>query len=154
MIGRACRSAALLAVCWAFGTTAGAAASAAGTAAGTGLPDPARCAVPDELMYSEAGLPHLAERLFRGVTNAPVNVVVLGAGSSAGVGVSSVELAYPARLAADLERLFAGRRFEVRTLARRGARVAKRVAPACWRCAKFCLGSTSLRSSRCRAIMF
>lgn len=90
-----------------------------------------RCHVPEDLTFTEASLPRLALRLKAGAAaraQSPVPVVVLGTGSSAGAGVSAPDQAYPARLQRELERVFPGRRFEVRTLARRGARVADMLA--------------------------
>ena len=92
-----------------------------------------RCGVPEDLRFTDAALPRLALRLKASVSGAPrvqtpVSVVVLGSGSSAGAGVSAPEHAYPARLRRELERVFPGQRFEVRTLARRGARVSDMLA--------------------------
>jgi hypothetical protein len=59
------------------------------------------CEVPDYLRTLTEGLPHVMQAINRG---APLKVVALGSGSTAGGGVESAARAYPARLEKELAR--------------------------------------------------
>lgn len=75
------------------------------------------CAVPPALEFSDAALPMVAAKL---KANETVRIVVIGSGSSAGMGASTVVNAYPQHLAADLAQLIPGAKVEVENLSRRG----------------------------------
>jgi lysophospholipase L1-like esterase len=62
-----------------------------------------RCAAPAELTRIEGSLPRTAAKLRGGGT---LTVVAIGSSSTAGFGASAPSKSYPARLAAELERLF------------------------------------------------
>src|SRR5882724_7991759 len=64
---------------------------------------PRDCAVPEELVESDAKLPLLAERLIR---HQPVTIVAIGGSSTAGVAAASPEEAYPQRLQKELARRY------------------------------------------------
>jgi len=75
----------------------------------TGAPPPGSaefCAVPDDLVYVDARLPHTATALAAG---RPLRVAVVGTASSMGRGVSRPERAYPVRLREELERQLGGK---------------------------------------------
>lgn len=103
------RSALALAACLAFSVLSIAGAAPA-------LAD-ARCAVPDALTAVSDPLPRLAARL-RG--SEPVRVVVIGTGSTAGMGMPRPELAYPQQLATQLGKRFPKSTIELKTIAERG----------------------------------
>ncbi|HUC62621.1 MAG TPA: SGNH/GDSL hydrolase family protein [Alphaproteobacteria bacterium] len=75
------------------------------------------CDVPASVDFNDAPLPNLAARL---KARAPVEIVVMGSGSSAGMGASSLAKAYPARLATDLAARIPGAQFTIDNLSRRG----------------------------------
>ena len=75
------------------------------------------CAVPEALQYSELALPHVAAKLKAGK---PVRIVVMGSASSAGMGATKPENAYPQRLGSELTRRFPQARFTVVNLSKRG----------------------------------
>ena len=94
------------------------AALAASGAASAAVPELATlCAVPEALKYSELALPHLAARIKAGQ---PVRIVVMGSGSSAGIGATEAESAYPERLGSELTRRFPHAGFAIVNLSRRG----------------------------------
>jgi lysophospholipase L1-like esterase len=95
-------------------------ALAAGTAAGQEIPQ--ACRVPAGMMVTDASLPRVAKRLAEG---RPLEVVVLGSGSSAGAGVSDRSRAYPAVLQRELAKRFPGQTVNVESYARRGATAAE-----------------------------
>lgn len=80
-----------------------------------------RCHAPDNLVYVDAPLSRLATRL---KDDKAANVLVLGAGSAAGSGMSSPQRAYPSRLEHWLRAWFPEARVAVYTVAKRGATVA------------------------------
>ena len=86
--------------------------------ASAAAPEPSTlCAVPEALEYSELALPHVAARLKAGE---PVRIVVMGSGSSAGMGATRAENAYPERLGGELARRFPKARFVIVNLSKRG----------------------------------
>ena len=70
------------------------------TAAEEGPPAP-DCDVPDQFRYLTEDLPHVRQALKRGNG---LRIVVVGSGSTVGVGVDSAASAYPARLEKELAR--------------------------------------------------
>jgi lysophospholipase L1-like esterase len=93
-------------------------ALAASASAFAAAPEPSTlCAVPEALQYSELALPRVAARLKEGQA---VRIVVIGSASSAGIGATRVENAYPQRLQKELARRFPKARFAVINLSKRG----------------------------------
>lgn len=80
-----------------------------------------RCSAPDNLVYFDTPLVRFAQRLKE---DKVANVLVLGAGSAAGSGMSSPQRAYPSRLEHWLRAWFPEARISVATVAKRGATVA------------------------------
>ena len=66
---------------------------------------PARCGAPPSLVAIEPALTHAATRIDRGD---PLKIVAVGSSSTSGTGASAPDLAYPARLAAELRARFPG----------------------------------------------
>ena len=62
-----------------------------------------RCAAPADLTRIEGSLPRTAAKLRGGGT---LTVVAIGSSSTAGFGASTPANSYPARLAAELEKIF------------------------------------------------
>lgn len=75
------------------------------------------CAVPEEMATTERPLPHLRARLEAGEV---ARIVVMGSGSSSGMGASTKADAYPERLAGELAKRSPGRKFTVVNLSKRG----------------------------------
>jgi len=75
------------------------------------------CAVPDSLLEPEFPLPHVSAKIKAGE---PVPIVVIGSGSSAGMGASTLANAYPERLGVELGKRFPKTKFEMTNLSRRG----------------------------------
>jgi acyl-CoA thioesterase I len=64
---------------------------------------PARCGAPPSLVAIEPALTHAATRIDRGD---PLKIVAVGSSSTSGTGASAPDLAYPARLEAELRARF------------------------------------------------
>lgn len=98
---------------------------------GTAVPE--QCRVPDETALIDASLPRFANRLRGG---APVTVVVIGSGSSAGSGTTGANAAFPHRLETRLAKTYPKSTIRLVVLARTGqtapamqARFAREVFP-------------------------
>ncbi len=90
---------------------------AAGTATAQQFDAAAICEVPEEMGTTELPLPHVAAKLNAGEV---VRIVVIGSGSSAGMGASSAAKAYPERLAGELAKIYPAGKFAVLNLSKRG----------------------------------
>ncbi|MGO8867952.1 MAG: SGNH/GDSL hydrolase family protein [Alphaproteobacteria bacterium] len=88
-----------------------------GGAAAEGFDPETTCAVPEEVAGTELPLPHVAAKL---KAREAVHIVVIGSGSSSGLGASSLAEAYPARLTRELVKLFPDGKFELINLSKRG----------------------------------
>ena len=88
-----------------------------GTAAAEGFDPETTCAVPEETAGTALPLPHVAAKL---KAREVVRIVVIGSGSSSGLGASSLAEAYPARLTRELGKLFPDAKFELTNLSKRG----------------------------------
>ena len=86
-------------------------------AAAEGFDPETTCAVPEEIAGAGLPLPHVAAKL---KAREAVRIVVIGSGSSAGLGASSLAEAYPMRLTRELGRLFPDAKFELVNLSKRG----------------------------------
>ena len=75
------------------------------------------CAVPEDMATTELPLPHVSAKL---KAREIVRIVVIGSGSSAGVGASSQANAYPQLLAGELTKVFPDAKFEITNLSQRG----------------------------------
>ena len=75
------------------------------------------CAVPEDLATTELPLAHVRAKL---KVPEVVRIVVVGSGSSAGMGASTQVNAYPALLAGELTKVFPNAKFEVTNLSKRG----------------------------------
>ncbi|HYB54725.1 MAG TPA: SGNH/GDSL hydrolase family protein [Alphaproteobacteria bacterium] len=88
-----------------------------GTAAAEALDQETTCAVPEEIASTKLPLPHVTAKL---KAREAVRIVVIGSGSSSGLGASSLAEAYPARLTRELGKLFPDGKFELTNLSKRG----------------------------------
>ena len=75
------------------------------------------CAVPEDMGTTELPLPHVSAKL---KAREVVPIVVIGSGSSAGMGASAQTNAYPALLAGELAKVFPDAKFAVTNLSKRG----------------------------------
>src|SRR5882724_8354209 len=71
---------------------------------------PRDCSAPAELVVNETRLPLLAEQLKK---RKPVTIVAIGGSSTSGAAAQSPDLAYPERLAAELQRRYPGTSIKV-----------------------------------------
>ena len=84
-----------------------------GPAQGNGrdrVPLPRECAIPDSMLNFAEGMHDFVEALRK---RKPVTIVALGSSSTQGVGVTSPDLTYPARLQAELMARFPGQQIRV-----------------------------------------
>jgi acyl-CoA thioesterase I len=76
---------------------------------------PQACRVPGAIFVSDVNLPHAAKRV---VTEKRLTIVAIGSSSTLGMGASSAEAAWPARLEADLRRRLPNIRIDVHNRAK------------------------------------
>lgn len=86
------------------------------------MPPADPCALPDNLVMDDSGLPRVVARLGKGE---PLRIIVLGSASSTGMGTSGPAMAYPMRLESELRHRLGRTDVTVSTLARQGLTAAE-----------------------------